>query len=136
MTQRYIRSSSSIKFPTKDTKSGREQIELELVGTEASARAGQVENLRFDAVFVATGYIRNAHEEMLAETKSLLPEEIEKFEVARDYRVKYDSEKVDNHAGVWLQGCNEKTHGLSDTLLSILAIRGGELVESVFGVEL
>jgi L-ornithine N5-oxygenase len=32
-----------------------------------------------------------------------------------------------------LQGCNEKTHGLSDSLLSILAVRGGEMVESIFG---
>jgi L-ornithine N5-oxygenase len=32
-----------------------------------------------------------------------------------------------------LQGCNESTHGLSDTLLSILATRGGEMVNSIFG---
>ena len=36
-------------------------------------------------------------------------------------------------AGIWLQGCNEATHGLSDSLLSILATRAGELVRSIFG---
>ncbi|TVY37429.1 L-ornithine N(5)-monooxygenase [Lachnellula subtilissima] len=96
----------------------------------------KLEELEVDYVFTATGYRRNAHEDMLAEVRDLLPEKnrIEnKFPVGRDYRVSYDDEKVDGEAGVWLQGCNEGTHGLSDTLLSILAIRAGELVKSIFG---
>ncbi|KFZ18580.1 hypothetical protein V501_01136 [Pseudogymnoascus sp. VKM F-4519 (FW-2642)] len=44
-------------------------------------------------------------------------------------------DKVADTAGVWLQGCNERTHGLSDTLLSILAVRSGELVRSIFSWE-
>jgi len=112
-------------------------------------------------VFVATGYVRNAHEEMLSEIRDLLPSSEKKegkFQVSRKYRVELDQGKVDvGKAGVWLQGCNEGTHGvspefllfpfpisrlrqkltkskqLSDTLLSILAVRGGELVQSMFG---
>lgn len=143
LNQRFIRSSLKVKSAAqaKGTPS-RERVELEIVGAEEGARGGEVERLAFDAVFVATGYVRNAHEEMLGETKSLLdtsnpspiPNQI--FPVSRNYRVVYDSEKVDSKAGVWLQGCNEKTHGLSDTLLSILAIRGGELVDSIFGMEI
>ncbi|TVY53611.1 L-ornithine N(5)-monooxygenase [Lachnellula cervina] len=94
------------------------------------------QELEVDYVFAATGYRRNAHEEMLSEARELLPEQsrmADHFPVARDYRVCYDAEKVDGKAGVWLQGCNEATHGLSDTLLSILAIRAGELVKSIFG---
>jgi L-ornithine N5-oxygenase len=47
-----------------------------------------------------------------------------------------DGAKVSAQAGIWLQGCNEKTHGLSDSLLSVLAVRGGEIVASVFGEQL
>ncbi|OBT43520.1 hypothetical protein VE00_06757 [Pseudogymnoascus sp. WSF 3629] len=55
------------------------------------------------------------------------------FPVGRDYKVQYAPGAVEEGAGIWLQGCNEKTHGLSDTLLSILAHRGGEVVQSIFG---
>ncbi|KAH7370186.1 L-lysine 6-monooxygenase (NADPH-requiring)-domain-containing protein [Rhexocercosporidium sp. MPI-PUGE-AT-0058] len=96
------------------------------------------EDLQVDAVFVATGYERSAHEEMLVKTRGLLTEaarELKKFPVRRDYKIAFDENKVVANAGVWLQGCNESTHGLSDTLLSILAVRGGELVQSMFGSE-
>ncbi|KAG4440725.1 hypothetical protein IFR05_003769 [Cadophora sp. M221] len=96
------------------------------------------EDLLVDAVFVATGYERNAHEGMLIKTRGLLTEtaqELKKFPVRRDYKIAFDENKVAANAGVWLQGCNESTHGLSDTLLSILAVRGGELVQSMFGSE-
>ncbi len=60
--------------------------------------------------------MRNAHESMLADVRTLLPEDLQKegkFAVARNYRVKLDEAKVDRRAGVWLQGCNEGTHGVS-----------------------
>lgn len=75
-----------------------------------------VEDLEVDYVFTATGYRRNAHEDMLLETRALLPADLAeegKFPVARNYRVKYDENKVDAEAGIWLQGCNEATHGVS-----------------------
>lgn len=74
------------------------------------------EELEVDFVFTATGYVRNAHENMLSELRDLLPEEMQKegkFKVTRDYRVQLDETKVDEDAGVWLQGCNEGTHGVS-----------------------
>jgi L-ornithine N5-oxygenase len=74
------------------------------------------EDLEVDYVFTATGYLRNAHEDMLSEVRSLLPSDLVKegkFPVSRDYRVQYDEEKVDARAGVWLQGCNEGTHGVT-----------------------
>jgi L-ornithine N5-oxygenase len=74
------------------------------------------EEMEVDYVFTATGYVRNAHENMLSEVRNLLPEELQKegkFKVRRDYSVVLDGEKVDRSAGVWLQGCNEGTHGVS-----------------------
>lgn len=74
------------------------------------------EEMEVDAVFVATGYLRNAHEEMLANTKTLIARQHgseKSFPVGRDYRVDFDEQKVAKDAGVWLQGCNESTHGVS-----------------------
>lgn len=73
--------------------------------------------------------------------------------VGRDYKVKFSPGAVADESGIWLQGCCEGTHGvrlprpcrctcavadrsllqLSDTLLSVLATRSGEIVRSIFG---
>ncbi|TAQ91566.1 hypothetical protein B7494_g88 [Chlorociboria aeruginascens] len=125
------------------TKQGNDSsvlLRLGMNGDKISGGDEQEEDLEVDYVFTATGYVRNVHESLLTDLGDLLGErtgENGKIPVNRDYRIPYDEEKVDSkRAGVWLQGCNEATHGLSDTLLSILAIRGGELVQSIFGEEL
>lgn len=84
----------------------------------------------FNLIIVATGYVRNAHESMLESTRHLL--KTGKYDVGRDYRVKYRKDAVADDCGVWLQGCCQDSHGLSDTLLSILAVRGDEIVKSIF----
>lgn len=94
------------------------------------------ESLDVDLLVAATGYTRDAHEKMLRPAEILRPDlhnPEQKWRVTRDYRVVFRPGSVSDDAGVWLQGCNESTHGLSDTLLSILANRGGELVHSIFG---
>ncbi|ORX99678.1 L-ornithine 5-monooxygenase (L-ornithine N(5)-oxygenase) [Clohesyomyces aquaticus] len=93
------------------------------------------EILDVDVVFVATGYHRDLHETLLQDARSLMPggdQEGAKWTVQRDYKVQFAEKKLGNDAGVWLQGCCESSHGLSDTLLSILATRGGEMVKSIF----
>ncbi|WEW57919.1 NADPH-requiring L-lysine 6-monooxygenase [Emydomyces testavorans] len=101
-----------------------------------SEDAGTKATLSVDALLIATGYVRNAHEDMLRQIEPFRPEGCSSWKVQRDYRVILDKSKVNSHAGIWLQGCNETTHGLSDTLLSVLATRGGEMVESIFGANL
>ncbi|KAG4442385.1 hypothetical protein IFR05_002163 [Cadophora sp. M221] len=121
------------------TQTANSGVLLKLADSVESNRCdgGEEEEVEVDYVFTATGYVRNVHEDMLSEVRDLLPcdNEGEKgsWDVGRDYRIKFQEGLVDGRAGVWLQGCNEKTHGLSDSLLSILSIRGGELVESMFG---
>jgi len=93
------------------------------------------EVLDVDLVVIASGYRRDAHDEMLHEIKDLRAQGSDSsqgWEVNRDYSVKFQEEAVQRDAGVWLQGCNEGTHGLSGTLLSILATRGGEMVNNIF----
>ncbi|KAL2264333.1 hypothetical protein VTK26DRAFT_6576 [Humicola hyalothermophila] len=55
------------------------------------------------------------------------------MEVGRNYGVRFADGAVAEGSGVWLQGCCEATHGLSDTLLSVLSTRSGEMVKSIFG---
>ncbi|KAA8652309.1 hypothetical protein EYZ11_011668 [Aspergillus tanneri] len=94
------------------------------------------ETLEVDALMVATGYFRNAHERLLGSVQHLRPVGQEEWSPNREYRVELDPGKVSAQAGIWLQGSNEKTHGLSDSLLSVLASRGGEMVQSIFGNQL
>ncbi|KAF2843131.1 hydroxylase [Patellaria atrata CBS 101060] len=96
------------------------------------------EELDVDLVMLATGYERNAHESILKGARHLMKggdHGDNKWMVERNYRVMFDDGKVASNSGVWLQGCCEKTHGLSDTLLSIVATRSGEIVKSLFGSE-
>lgn len=115
------------------------RIKLYIRNDSASASENDFlreETIDVDAVFAATGYIRNAHEEMLQPLEGLRPQRggnEEKWNVLRDYRVEFKPGLVSQTAGIWLQGCNESTHGLSDTLLSVLATRGGEVINSIFG---
>ncbi|KAI0405143.1 FAD/NAD(P)-binding domain-containing protein [Xylaria palmicola] len=113
------------------------------------------EILECDLVIAATGYQRQAHLTMMKDVAGLLPEgpkttgapapEVTRgknydatiagrpVKVGRDYALQFAPGKVSPGSGIWLQGCCEGTHGLSDTLLSILAVRSQEIVDSVFG---
>ncbi|KAL7274508.1 hypothetical protein RUND412_002590 [Rhizina undulata] len=119
-------------FPLREVV-GVEQNKLEEVYLKLrDTRNDEIETTAgFDVVIIATGYVRNAHETLLKPAKSLMKDEC--CAVTRDYRVKFKEGAVDENAGIWLQGCNESTHGLSDSLLSIIAVRGGEMVDSIFG---
>ena len=76
------------------------------------------EVLEFDVVILATGYTRDMHIGMLKPLMHLLPEgptsSTCECMVQEDYRLCLEKTKVDlDKAGIWLQGCNEKTHGVS-----------------------
>lgn len=113
---------------------GRIRIHVESAKKNASPEDTEV--LEVDALMVATGYLRNAHEGLLEKVQQLRPAGQNEWKVGRNYGVELDRSKVSRQAGIWLQGCNENTHGLSDSLLSVLASRGGEMVSSIFGDKL
>lgn len=74
------------------------------------------EILDVDAVFVATGYQRDLHETLLKDARHLMPGgdlKDARWQVQRDYRVKFEDRRISEDAGVWLQGCCEKSHGVS-----------------------
>lgn len=72
---------------------------------------GTQENLQVDAVIVAAGYSRDMHEAILDPVRHLTRSG-EDFNVSRDYRVELDEARVSKNAGLWLQGCNETSHGV------------------------
>ena len=96
---------------------GTSRVRLQLKALDDVKR--KVESLEVDAVLVATGYVRDAHVEMLEKINDLRQSGDTTWVVGRDYRVLLDQAKVDENAGIWLQGCNESTHGVSTTNHSI-----------------
>lgn len=89
---------------------------------------GEVSTQAYDAVILATGYERHMHRHLLAPLAEYLGE----FEVERDYRIVTDERCK---AGIYMQGFCQASHGLSDTLLSVLPIRAEEISASLYGYE-
>lgn len=54
------------------------------------------------------------------------------YRIARDYRVVTDPSFA---AGVFLQGFSEATHGASETVLSLLPIRAGDILKSLLNAQ-
>ena len=86
---------------------------------------GQLSEQYYDAVILATGYERQMHRHLLAP----LAEYLGDFEVGRDYRIVTDARCK---AGIYMQGFCQASHGLSDTLLSVLPIRAEEISASLY----
>jgi L-ornithine N5-oxygenase len=121
---------------TDSSRGGRPAVHLRIKddsGDFCAHGKSKTDILDVDLVIVASGYRREAHESMLQEVQHLRPRnESQQWQINRDYSLQFEEGAVAQDAGIWLQGCNESTHGLSDTLLSILATRGGEMVQSIF----
>jgi L-ornithine N5-oxygenase len=93
--------------------------------TLCDSATGMVECRRYDAVILATGYERTSHRELLAPLQEYLGD----FAIERDYRMRTDARL---RAGIYLQGFSQDSHGLSDTLLSVLPMRAKEIAASLF----
>ena len=87
--------------------------------------SGETSVNHYDAVILATGYERQTHRELLAPLDAYMGD----FEVSRDYRIVTDERCK---AGIYIQGFSQASHGLSDTLLSVLPIRADEIAASLF----
>lgn len=115
------------------------RLTVHIRSVQNQANTTEQEVLHLDALVVATGYTRSTHEEICAPIEHLRPShagtdsETSSWKVNRNYSLALDRDKVSSGTNIWLQGCNESTHGISDSLLSVLATRSGEMVESIFG---
>lgn len=78
----------------------------------------------YDAIILATGYQYQRHFELLENLKPWMSNQ----PVERKYRLPMQDNCDIN---IYLQGCNEHSHGLSDTLLSVISIRANEIVSDL-----
>jgi L-ornithine N5-oxygenase len=92
------------------------------------------EILEADGVILATGYLRDKRHPLLEELAPYLVGDGRPdgrgYKVSRDYRV---VTRPDFAPEIFLQGFCEDTHGLSDTLLSILPVRSQEILDALWG---
>lgn len=98
-----------------------DEVVLELT----DRRTGAVTELRRDLVFLGTGFDTRMPR-LVRDLASDL--ELERIEVSREYRLELDD---DSTAACYLQGVNEETHGISDSLLSVLAQRAEEICRDI-----
>jgi L-ornithine N5-oxygenase len=96
-------------------------IELTLV----DLATGQARLRPYDVVVLATGYERRSHLDLLQPLQAHLGE----VGVDRSYRLKAAAALA---APIFLQGFCESSHGLSDTLLSVLPSRAEEIGKALY----
>jgi len=106
-----------------------EERARDLVATFDDLGTGEPVPIDADVVVLATGYQRPQHHPLLDLLEpSLLRDDDGRLRVARDYRVETD-DRV--HAGIYLQGFSEHSHGLTDTILSLLPVRADVIAQSM-----
>jgi L-ornithine N5-monooxygenase len=93
-----------------------EDLSLQLKDQENGATL----HAQYDAIVLATGYQRQQHQNLLAPLAPWLGN----FAVDRNYQLISSPQCLPR---IFLQGGCEASHGLSDTLLSITAIRSSEI---------
>jgi L-ornithine N5-oxygenase len=104
-----------------ETRASRGEIVLDL----RDRMSGAIHQLSCDVVLLGSGYARQPPA-LVRHLASKLG--CERIEVARDYRVLLERE---GEGAVYLQGVNEDTHGIADSLLSLLAHRSQEIVNDI-----
>jgi len=98
-----------------------DEINLELT----DRRTGAVTELRRDLVFLGTGFRR----EMPAMVRRLAARlSLDRVSVSRHYRLDLGGPAT---AACYLQGINEATHGIADSLLSVLAPRAEDITRDI-----
>lgn len=124
----YRQKVSQVARHTFRSSSMIEKVNATTRGIELCIRntlTGELNVCEYDLVILATGYQRQKHREILAP----IAEYMGNFEVDRNYQVKTHEQF---QVPIFLQGYCEASHGLSDTLLSVLAIRSEEISTSLY----
>ncbi len=99
-----------------------EMADGEVVLTLNDRMRGCRDELRCDLVLLGTGFESRAPS-LFRELAKVCG--IGDVRVSRNYRM---ITPPDITAGCYLQGTNEATHGMADSLISVIAVRAGEIV--------
>lgn len=113
---------------TEVTKA-QEQEDTVLIEARSIA-TDEVETSRYDAVIMATGYDYPSPPEILSSLSPFFKRNGDAGEILVDRYYRLNTNNA-LKTGIYLQGCNESTHGLSDTLLSVMAIRSQEILDDL-----
>jgi L-ornithine N5-monooxygenase len=89
---------------------------------------GEVDEIDCDAVIYATGFQPASLRGILGELYSNVVLVDGQPAVTRDYRLATEPPTV---GGLYIQGNTEHTHGLTSSLLSNIAVRSGEILQSI-----
>jgi L-ornithine N5-monooxygenase len=90
---------------------------------------GEITRLDADVIVYATGYRPSDPTRVLGRTARLCRRDgAGRLSIGRDHRLDLT---IPGAAGLFLTGASEHAHGLSETLLSNVAVRAGELVASL-----
>jgi L-ornithine N5-monooxygenase len=100
---------------------GGDDVVLELT----DRRTGAVTQLRQDLVFLGTGFVRRMPT-LISDLGDSLG--LDQIQVNRQYRLTLNEP---SGAACYLQGVNEATHGIADSLLSVLATRASEILHDI-----
>lgn len=108
------------RHEVRSVRAAADGIHLTLLDLDTQREA----TARYDTVVLGTGYERDLHKSILKPLSPYLGD----FEVDRHYRVQ---SAASFQPGIYLQGACEASHGLSDTLLSVTAVRTQEIGQSL-----
>lgn len=102
-------------------RSDGDEVVLEL----SDRKTGTVSELRRDLVLLGTGFVREMPRLVRGLSDAI---GLDRIEVNRQYRLQLDEP---SDAACYLQGVNEATHGIADSLLSVLGNRAGDIAQDI-----
>jgi L-ornithine N5-monooxygenase len=105
---------------------GASMVDDEVVLELTDRKTGEVRTTSTDLVLLGTGFVRQMPA-MIRNIADALG--LRRIEVTRNYRLVLDEP---GPAACYLQGVNEATHGIADSLLSVLAIRAKDIADDIF----
>ncbi|MFI6339612.1 lysine N(6)-hydroxylase/L-ornithine N(5)-oxygenase family protein [Streptomyces sp. NPDC050535] len=124
-----VRGISRLEFLNLTRVTGVKRVGAETRVSLQAGPDGEVRELDFDALVCATGYNAMEPTGLLGDLdRHCLRDEAGRYQVERDYRI---VTAPDLRCGVYLQGGTEHTHGLTSSLLSNIAVRSGEIADSI-----
>jgi L-ornithine N5-oxygenase len=100
-------------------------VDGEVEITLTDRKTGDLERMRCDVVLLGTGFAKHMPKLVQGIAESVGVSDVA---VDRNYRMQLPAHV---QAGCYLQGMNEATHGIADSLLSVLAIRSQEIVQDI-----
>ncbi len=124
-----VRGVERLHFLNLTRVAGVRRADAETHLTLRSGPGGEERELEVDALVCATGYSSMEPTGLLRELdQHCLRDDEGRFRMQRDYRIATAPELG---CGIYLQGGTEHTHGLSSSLLSNVAVRSGEIADSI-----